>query len=313
MRLEWLEDILAVAQTGSFTEAAERRHLTQSAFSRRIRQIEDHVGAELFDRAHKPVQLRPTLSAQRDQIEALAGQLRQLALDLRRGAQTRSARVTIISQHALTAARAPAIIEEALAHNPDAFVRLRSANLDECLALLLSRQADIALLYRLPGTDHPVRPDFVETVVIGADRLVPVIATDRVGWISAQIGRGEVPSIHYPSEVFLGQVQQRAILSQLPPDLRPVSKAETALTLAALEMALAGFAVAWIPLSLAQGRLRDGSLTDLSDRLPHCLLEVTAVRLSRSGEDSEPQSVWSQIVRKWSPGTEGPATPVSGP
>ncbi len=41
IRLEWLEDILAVAETGSFSEAAERRHLTQSAFSRRIRNIED--------------------------------------------------------------------------------------------------------------------------------------------------------------------------------------------------------------------------------------------------------------------------------
>ncbi|MGB3147248.1 MAG: LysR family transcriptional regulator, partial [Paracoccaceae bacterium] len=35
MRLEWLEDILAIAETGSFAVAAERRHRTQSAFSRR--------------------------------------------------------------------------------------------------------------------------------------------------------------------------------------------------------------------------------------------------------------------------------------
>lgn len=40
MRLEWPDDILAVAETGSFSEAAERRHLTQSAFSRRIGSIE---------------------------------------------------------------------------------------------------------------------------------------------------------------------------------------------------------------------------------------------------------------------------------
>lgn len=297
MRLEWLEDILAVAQTGSLTEAAERRQLTQSAFSRRIRQIEDHIGVELFDRARKPVQLRPTTRAQRDQIERLAGELRQLALDLRRGGQTQSSRVTIVCQHALTAALAPAIIDEALANNPHVFVRLRSANLDECLALLLSRQADIAILYRLPGADHPVRSDFVETIAIGADRLVPVIATDRVAWLDANLARHELPCVIYPAEVFLGQVQQRKVLSRLRPDWRPVKKAETALTIAALEMALVGFAVAWIPLTLAQGRLRDGSLTDLSDRLPECELEVTAVRLAASEEVTEPQSVWSQIMR----------------
>ena len=55
MRLEWLDDILAIASTGSFSGAAERRHLTQSAFSRRIQQIEQHIGVELFDRSQKPV------------------------------------------------------------------------------------------------------------------------------------------------------------------------------------------------------------------------------------------------------------------
>jgi DNA-binding transcriptional LysR family regulator len=34
MRLEWLEDILAVMETGSFIRAAEQRLLTQPAFSR---------------------------------------------------------------------------------------------------------------------------------------------------------------------------------------------------------------------------------------------------------------------------------------
>ena len=85
MRLEWLEDILAIAQTGSFSGAAERRNLTQSAFSRRIQQIEDHVGVELFDRTRKPVQLRPTTQAQGAQIEQISAALRQLITDLRRG------------------------------------------------------------------------------------------------------------------------------------------------------------------------------------------------------------------------------------
>jgi len=297
MRLEWLEDILAVAQTGSFSEAAEQRRLTQSAFSRRIRQIEEHVGVELFDRTHKPVQLHPTTAMQRDQIEHLAGQLRQLAVDLRRGAQAASSRVTIISQHALTAARAPAIIEEALARNPNAFVRLRSANLDECLTLLLSRQADIAVLYRLPGTDHPVRSDFVETVVIGTDRLVPVIAAGHADWLDRHLAQRDLPCVIYPAEVFLGQVLERMVLSPLRPEMRVITKAETALTLAALEMALAGFAVAWVPLSLARGRFLDGSLKDLSGQLPGCPLEVTAVRLVGAGEASEAQSVWLQLVQ----------------
>ena len=295
MRLEWLEDIIAVAETGSFSEAAERRYLTQSAFSRRIRQIEDHLGVELFDRGCKPVRLRPTTENQREQIEHVIGLLRQLIIDLKKGAQSSANRITIVSQHALTATLTPSIIETAQAHDPDSFIKVRSANLDECLALLLSRQADITLLYRLPGTDHPVRQDFVETVTIDIDRLVPVMAARQSGRLNKQLDLMELPYIAYPAEVFLGGVVDGRILPKLKKEFRLLPKAETALTLAALEMAMAGLAVAWIPLSVAHKRIEDGTLTDLSNRLPACELEITALRLAGITGTQE-QRVWSQIV-----------------
>ena len=102
MRLEWLQDILAIAQAGSFSAAAERRNLTQSAFSRRIQQIEDHVGVELFDRSRKPVQLRPTTLDQGAQIEQISAALRQLVVDLRRGDRVTFNRIVVASQHSLT-------------------------------------------------------------------------------------------------------------------------------------------------------------------------------------------------------------------
>lgn len=296
MRLEWLDDILTVAQTGSFSEAAERRRLTQSAFSRRIRQIEDHVGVELFDRTHKPVHLRPTTERQRKQIEYIAGLLRQLVVDLQRGAQSTANRIVIVGQHALTSGLTPLIIKDLQGRSPNSFVRLRSANLDECLTQLLSRQADIAMLYRQPGTDHPVRPDFVETVVIGSDRLIPVIAAQQVGWLNQQLAAQELPMVAYPAQVFLGETMESTVLAELRQRLHLRINAETALTHAALEMAIAGFAVAWVPLSLARGRIDDGALRDLSDLLPGCDLEVTAVRLAGGEPEGLEQSVWEQIV-----------------
>ncbi|WP_237656245.1 LysR family transcriptional regulator [Kosakonia sp. MH5] len=37
MELKWFEDFLSVARSLSFTRAADERHITQSALSRRIR------------------------------------------------------------------------------------------------------------------------------------------------------------------------------------------------------------------------------------------------------------------------------------
>ena len=57
MNLIWLEDFLALAATGNFSRAAEERHSSQPAFSRRIRGLEEWVGADLFDRSTQPARL----------------------------------------------------------------------------------------------------------------------------------------------------------------------------------------------------------------------------------------------------------------
>ena len=279
MRVEWLEDIIAVAETGSFHEAAERRNLTQSAFSRRIQSIEDYVGIALFDRTRKPVQLRPTTKEQHSEIIRLATELRRLITDLQRGDRLSGNKVVVVSQHALTASISPGLIEKFETHNPNAFVRLRSANLDECFGLLLSRQADIALAYRVPGEQHPIATPIIETKAFAMDRLVPVFAAGQRADLDERMEAGQLPIIAYPGSVFLGNALMGSILTRLPKGVRPVPRVETALTLAALELAAQGIGVAWVPESLSASRTTNGDVEDLSESFPSMSLEITGVRL----------------------------------
>ncbi len=55
--LAYLLDSKALAETGSFSRAAFVRNVTQPAFSRRIRALEDWAGAPLFQRGSTPVTL----------------------------------------------------------------------------------------------------------------------------------------------------------------------------------------------------------------------------------------------------------------
>src|SRR3546814_12603033 len=57
MDIMWLEDFIKLADEGNFSRAAEARNLTQPAFSRRIRALEDWVGATLVDRDTHRIQL----------------------------------------------------------------------------------------------------------------------------------------------------------------------------------------------------------------------------------------------------------------
>jgi LysR family transcriptional regulator, hypochlorite-specific transcription factor HypT len=293
MRLEWLEDILAVAKTGSFTRAAHQRNVTASAFSRRIQGIEDHLGVALFDRTRKPVQLMPGVADQREAMERLVAELRQLTGALQRGDGANH--IVVASQHALTAALTPGLVARIHAAQADVYLRLRSANLDECFAMLFSRQADIALVYRVAGTGHPISADYIETVQIGEDVLLPVCAAMQFSAFRTGMEKGVLRVIAYPQNVFLGEVLTQRVYPALPPDCRILPVAETALTLAAQELALAGLGVAWLPQSLVQAKLQDGRLTDLSETLPKLALDVTAVRLIAQRTAVE-AAVWLELT-----------------
>lgn len=83
VELRHLEHFLAVAETGSFTRAAARVHVVQSALSVSVRSLEVDLGAKLFDRSTRRVELteagaalvaeaRTTLAAARAARDAVA-------------------------------------------------------------------------------------------------------------------------------------------------------------------------------------------------------------------------------------------------
>jgi DNA-binding transcriptional LysR family regulator len=55
MELKWLDDYLGLIEAGSFSAAAEKRHVSQPAFSRRTQLFEEWLGVELIDRSRKLV------------------------------------------------------------------------------------------------------------------------------------------------------------------------------------------------------------------------------------------------------------------
>lgn len=63
--IEWrhLRSLTALRDTGSLTTAAEQLHLTQSALSHQLKELEDRLGARLFERKSRPV--RFTLAGER--------------------------------------------------------------------------------------------------------------------------------------------------------------------------------------------------------------------------------------------------------
>lgn len=88
MNIKQLEHLLALADTGSFSKAAERSFLTQSALSRSIQSLEDDLGAKVLDRIGKRNELTPLgldVVARARHIVRDAAELRQSARLLQGG------------------------------------------------------------------------------------------------------------------------------------------------------------------------------------------------------------------------------------
>ena len=57
METSYLQAFVAIAETGSFSQAAQRLFLTQPAISKRLRQLEQQLGSRLLDRSGRRIHL----------------------------------------------------------------------------------------------------------------------------------------------------------------------------------------------------------------------------------------------------------------
>ncbi|UWQ75828.1 LysR family transcriptional regulator [Leisingera sp. M658] len=273
MRLEWIEDILAVLENGSLSRAAEKRLLTQSAFTRRIRAIEENIGAELCDRNRKPVTLIQGVAALEPELRDLSARLTRVKRLLKQAPEQNRPAVQIACQHALTTTLSSSLIQAI--SSGDQSIRIRSGNRDECMRLLFTDEVEIAITYEMLGETTTSIPGTLEKSHLGDDTLIPVCAPQ----MEEAARSAEIPIISYPSEVYLGQIFYQAIVPRIAESTELVSKAETALTLAMLQFARDALGVAWLPVSLVSESLANGQLVDVSDCLPSQNMAILMSRL----------------------------------
>lgn len=292
MRLEWIEDILAVLDTGSFAGAAGRRFLTPSAFTRRIRGIETALGCQLFDRQRKPVALLPHVARMEPELREAARRLREVRLGLSDREAACARRLTLGCQHALSTTVAPCLARR-LGSGRNLGMRIRSGTRADCHLMLLRQEADIGLIYETAEDALQFDTRFFDKITLGMDALIPV-ANPGISDIAAALRTGELPLVTYPSDIHLGEVVRVNVMPRLPRGVTGRSVAETGLTPAVLQFVRQGLGIGWLPRSVAQEALMRGELTDLSGRLPETVLTVRAVR-ARAGDNGPAGTAWTNL------------------
>ncbi|MCG2593651.1 LysR substrate-binding domain-containing protein [Ramlibacter sp. XY19] len=244
MNLSWLEDFLALAGSGNFSRAAEERHMTQPAFSRRIRALEEWLGADLFDRSSQPARLTAAGEWLRPQAEQLLGRVARLPSEVRAVAQASAGTLRIAATHALSFSFVPGWLQTLQAYTQGGPIRLESDVLQRCEALLAQRQVQFVVAHAAGGA---LEEAGTPSVVVGRDELLPVAAP----------GAPEKALLAFSEESGLGRIVRGA----LGPELAGWQTVFTAHLASVLKgMALEGRGLAWLPETLVREEIAAGRL-----------------------------------------------------
>ncbi|KQP02745.1 LysR family transcriptional regulator [Methylobacterium sp. Leaf93] len=251
MDLDWLKDFLALAEQKTFSRAAEARSVTQPAFSRRIRALEDWVGTPLFARGPQGAVLTPAGLAFQPAAQDMMRSLERARRDAREVGARDTATLSIAATHALSFTFFPNWIRGLMHHQTLGTLNLISDSMEACEAIMLAGEVHFLLCHHHPDARTRFESERFPSLSLGDDLLVPLCAPTSDGgptWSLPGTPEAPLPYLRYSQASGLGR-----IIAAFP-DREPAHSA-TALTshLAATLMTMArnGHGIAWLPQTLA--------------------------------------------------------------
>jgi len=194
MELQQLRYVVTVAETNSFTRAAERCLVVQSALSHQIARLERELGARLFERTSRRVRLTPA-------GEAFLPAARQcLAAAERATAEVAAAvgeirgRLAVGLIPTVAAVDIPGALREFHQRYPHVRISLRVGASEDLIEQVKQGVIEVAFL----GLPTTAQPQGVNAHELARDRLVAVVAPDH-----PFAGESEVDLRRLSAEVFV--------------------------------------------------------------------------------------------------------------
>ncbi len=181
--LHQLEVFLSVAELRSFTEAGRALNVSQPALSRTIRQIEEAVGARLFDRDTRNVELTPAGRELAPIARRILGEFEGAFSELAQFVEGRSGRVTVAALPSIAAAILPATIQRFRHAHSQVDFTIRDALSDVIVSAVDEGHADLGVTVRPPLSERlAYRPLLSDDFVLVCRVDDPLAGDGAVPW-----------------------------------------------------------------------------------------------------------------------------------
>ena len=276
LETKWLEDFVALAATRSFSQAAQKRFVTQPAFSRRIRSLENMLGLTLVNRACTPIELTESGQLFLVTARSMVEQLGEVVRHLHNVEGQQGEVMQIAAAHSLTLGFFPEWIARLRREGLPLNTRLVATNVGEAVHSLREGGCDLILAYYDPDAALQMDPEIFPSLHLGRTEMLPVCAVGEDGAPLFDLNSGQsVPLLAYSAGAFLGRsvnllLRQRA--------LRSTTVYETAMADSLKSMALQGMGVAWVPRLSVTAELARGELVVCGDEQWQAPLEIRLYR-----------------------------------
>jgi LysR family transcriptional regulator, hypochlorite-specific transcription factor HypT len=297
MEIKWLLDFLSLVDTRNFSRSADVRATTQPAFSRRIKALEEWIGATLFDRSTHPIEMTPAGQMFRPIAEEVLRRLLQSRDEIRQIGRHTEGMITFAATHSLSLGFFPSWINGIEKKTHVLRTRLDSNQVGNCVLSLLRGECHFMLSHTHPTVAMELPEDRFTSIVVGEDQLVPISSRDANGRPMHSLPGSTGKPVDYLAYVGSSAIG-RAVDSMLEhcvtrPVLRRVFESHLAGVLKS--MALEGRGLAWLPESEVAEELKAGTLLVSGEEKFFIPVQIRLFR-SRTALSPAAENFWQALV-----------------
>jgi DNA-binding transcriptional LysR family regulator len=254
MDLRQLEIVKAIAETGSFTAAGARLHVSQSAISRQILLLEDEFHERLFVRLGRRVQITAAGEALLQLAHRVFNDIRDTSASITDRQKVLTGTITMVGGMTVCLYVFPPLIKEFRKHHPQVEIKVATGGTMRLMRRVRTGQADLALL-TLPVDDPALTsvPVLREELMLVMPAGHPLAGKDSVG-VEALVGQ--------PFIVFEQGSNTRRTLDDffVREQIKPRIVTESENVEIIKSMVASGLGVAIVPFQSVERETRGGSL-----------------------------------------------------
>ncbi|HEX9207566.1 MAG TPA: LysR family transcriptional regulator [Steroidobacteraceae bacterium] len=283
MGLRFVEDFLKLAETGSFSRAAEERHVTQPAFSRRIKSLENYLGVELINRSTYPLTLTAAGLAFRESGLEIIKSLHAARKHAREVGAEDSQIVKVAALHSIAIHYYPRYYDSFRRAFGPFTVQMTCDSMHGCMQSFIEGACHYLVVFSNPSVPLFLTSSTHPYLVVEHDRLVPVCAPGPNGQplypLPGKPGTPR-PYLSYGPDAYLGRVVDELLQKTGRQAFLKATYVDNVAE-ALKSMARAGHGVAWLPRGVALAELAQGSLVQCGDEHWTAPLEVRVYHRDR--------------------------------